>query len=518
MNSGSSSELENDVFLPATTRASLFSSGMGFFKTKRRRNKHKNNDSKNMQELLTTIPEPDSSSYLVKNKKDLKCLIEGPIIAPNLRRNSTSETDSYESSLDSLKSKKICSEESTNLIINNSASNLENQGETCNKKSLPLNFDSISKDFTNLKYFSEYIAKDHSINRDLKDFEVGELYKFKDDNKMPFEKIYFLTPTLNYNFVSGISDENGHYKYYTNDHILYRYKPIDIIGKGSYGTVLKCVDYKYKIECALKIVKSKKQYKNCMRKEMNILYRLSEEYINYKKKGIDTHFFTQYLKSFDWRGHGIIAFKLYSKDLYHAKLGKLPFSAIKVIMIDLFSALIFLKKANVIHCDLKPENIMFIDEETYNVVVGDFGLAKINDLNKLQTDFNVQTCWYRAPEVALHIPYSYESDLWSVGVILMELIIDYPIFRAKTNTDLFYLFIKLLGDNPASMLQLNPELRNFTMMGNKRISLDKHLDKIIEELKKISNKAIEELIDGIIVWEPKKRLSLRECFDFANEI
>ena len=55
-------------------------------------------------------------------------------------------------------------------------------------------------------------------------------------------------------------------------------------------------------------------------------------------------------------------------------------------------------------------------------------------------------------------------------------------------------------------------------MGNKRISLDKHLDKIIEELKKISNKAIEELIDGIIVWEPKKRLSLRECFDFAKKI
>ena len=118
----------------------------------------------------------------------------------------------------------------------------------------------------------------------------------------------------------------------------------------------------------------------------------------------------------------------------------------------------------------------------------------------------------------MHIPYSYESDLWSIGVILMELIINYPIFRAKTDTDLFYLFLKLMGDNPSSMIQLNPELRNFTVMGNKRIWLDRHLDKITEELRKISNKAVEELINGIIVWEPSKRLSLHKCFEIANQI
>ena len=139
---------------------------------------------------------------------------------------------------------------------------------------------------------------------------------------MPLDKIYYLAPTAKFNYLSGVSDDNGHYIFHLYDHILYRYKPIDIIGKGSYGTVLKCVDYKYKIDCALKIVKSKRQYRKCMRKEMNILYRLSDEYVKYKKKGIDTHFFTQYLKSFDWRGHGIAAFKLCSKDLYHAQLGK----------------------------------------------------------------------------------------------------------------------------------------------------------------------------------------------------
>jgi dual specificity tyrosine-phosphorylation-regulated kinase 2/3/4 len=521
MNSNSSSDLENEVFLPATKKTAFLSSGIRFL---RRRKKSKNiNDSKAMKELLTSIPEPKlepvtkPSLYadIVKNKEELKQVIEGPIVAPGIKPAVSTIKESY------IEKSKSYPEESKKPITHNSSSTNSDEIFTMEPLSpLPnLRGSNILKSYYNLKYFSHLVEDDSNINRDLKDFEVNELYEFKDHKgKMPFDKIYYLAPTANFNYLSGVSDENGNYIFYTYDHILYRYKPIDIIGKGSYGTVLKCVDYKYKIDCALKIVKSKKQYKNCMQKEINILYRLSEEYIKYKNKGIDTHFFTQYLKSFEWRGHGIIAFKLYSKDLYHARLGKVKLPALKVIMRDLFGALIFLKQSNVIHCDLKPENIMFINEQTYNVVLGDFGLAKINDLNKPQTDFNVQTCWYRSPEVAMHIPYSYESDLWSIGVILMELMIDYPIFRAKTDVDLFYLYLKLLGDNPSSMIQVNPELRNFTVMGNKRIGLDRHLEKITAELRTITNKAVEELINGIIVWDPKNRLTLRKCFELANNI
>ena len=86
MNSGSSSELENDVFLPATTRSSFLSSGMRFFR--RRRQKSKNiNDSNNMKELLT-IPESKPSLYsdIVKNKEELKFELEGPIIVPKLKK------------------------------------------------------------------------------------------------------------------------------------------------------------------------------------------------------------------------------------------------------------------------------------------------------------------------------------------------------------------------------------------------------------------------------------------------
>ena len=86
MNSSSSSELENDVFLPATIKPKLFSSGIGLFKRKR---KSKNiNDSKNMKDLLTNFPKQEPSLYseVVKNKEELKFVIEGPIIAPKLKK------------------------------------------------------------------------------------------------------------------------------------------------------------------------------------------------------------------------------------------------------------------------------------------------------------------------------------------------------------------------------------------------------------------------------------------------
>jgi|TARA_B110000305_G_C19323692_1_gene580225 dual specificity tyrosine-phosphorylation-regulated kinase 2/3/4 len=44
------------------------------------------------------------------------------------------------------------------------------------------------------------------------------------------------------------------------DHIGYRYEITEFLGKGSFGTALKCIDHKDKTEVAVKIVKNKKKY------------------------------------------------------------------------------------------------------------------------------------------------------------------------------------------------------------------------------------------------------------------
>lgn len=553
-------ELENEVFLPATTRtkSGFLSSTARFFK-KRNSNYKLNNESNSNQVKSLLAPDLIQPKKTYAEKVKMRNEIEGPIFvaegdkffkitdsdALNIQttmqktqRRIKTKAKSYpqestkkKSTIDILESRRTLAEivfsESKKVV--NPAIKEKYPGqpyydrpytttELINDARIDTKLHMLMcKGYLNILEFSEIIDLDAHIGRDLREHEVYEIKDMIKSKSTSFDKIYYVNNSLNNNFDSEISDSDGHYIFRENDHILYRYITHSTLGKGSYGKVLLCQDNKHNIKCALKIIKSKRQYYNCLNKEIEILTRMRNEFVKYREKGIDASFFTQYLKTFFWRDHGVIVFKLYGKDLYHARLGKLRSDKLRQIMVDLFGALIFLKTSNIIHCDLKPENIMLVNDSTYQIVLGDFGLSKIVKNNKF-TDFNVQTCWYRSPEVAMHIPYSYEIDLWSIGVILIELIIDYPLFRAKSDKDLFYLFLKILGDNPNSMIQLNPELRNFTVMGNTRERLERHLSKVTDFIKKNVFSSVEELINGIIVWEPEKRLSLKQCYELAKKI
>ena len=64
--------------------------------------------------------------------------------------------------------------------------------------------------------------------------------------------------SFNYNY--GYDDDKGDYKIVMGDHIGYRYEITEFLGKGSFGTALRCIDHKDKTEVAVKIVKNKKKY------------------------------------------------------------------------------------------------------------------------------------------------------------------------------------------------------------------------------------------------------------------
>ena len=54
----------------------------------------------------------------------------------------------------------------------------------------------------------------------------------------------------------GYDNERSDYNWKANDHVAYRYKIIDHIGKGSFGQVLRVYDYKKQTLCALKIIRN----------------------------------------------------------------------------------------------------------------------------------------------------------------------------------------------------------------------------------------------------------------------
>uniref|UniRef100_A0A0L0NVU6 non-specific serine/threonine protein kinase n=1 Tax=Candidozyma auris TaxID=498019 RepID=A0A0L0NVU6_CANAR len=89
----------------------------------------------------------------------------------------------------------------------------------------------------------------------------------------------------------------------------------------------------------------------------------------------------------------------------------------------------------IIHRDIKPDNIFMLDSGK-TIKLGDFGLAKMltsqNDFAKTY----VGTPYYMSPEVLMDNPYSPVCDIWSLGCVLYELCNLHPPFRASTHLQL----------------------------------------------------------------------------------
>jgi eukaryotic-like serine/threonine-protein kinase len=103
------------------------------------------------------------------------------------------------------------------------------------------------------------------------------------------------------------------------------------------------------------------------------------------------------------------------------KAGPLPVNEAVAISIQIAEGL---KKAHgkgIVHRDLKPANIMLTDEGTAKIV--DFGLAKLKGLTRLtKSGTTLGTVAYMSPEQALGKEVDQRSDIWSLGVILYEML------------------------------------------------------------------------------------------------
>lgn len=81
------------------------------------------------------------------------------------------------------------------------------------------------------------------------------------------------------------------------------------------------------------------------------------------------------------------------------------------------------------HRDLKPANIL-IDQNSKEIKIADFGLARILSLPLKKLTREIETLWYRAPELLLGSEnYAMGVDSWSVGCIIYELFENRPLFE-----------------------------------------------------------------------------------------
>jgi len=100
--------------------------------------------------------------------------------------------------------------------------------------------------------------------------------------------------------------------------------------------------------------------------------------------------------------------------------GKLAGKLSKFLIYQVLIALRYLHKRCIVHCDLKPENVLILNHKNYKmprIKLCDFGFARIIGEKSFRTSV-VGTPAYLAPEVLRNEGYNRSLDMWSVGVII----------------------------------------------------------------------------------------------------
>ncbi|RMY47947.1 hypothetical protein D0864_14975, partial [Hortaea werneckii] len=238
----------------------------------------------------------------------------------------------------------------------------------------------------------------------------------------------------------GYDDERGDYNIVLGDHLAYRYEVIDVLGKGSFGQVVRCVDHKDGGVVAVKIIRNKKRFHQQALVEVGILGRLGEwdpdgSYATLSITG-----------SFYFRNHLCIVTPCLSINLYEL-IRAHNFTGFSLPLIRRFSrqllaCLILLQQKRIIHCDLKPENILLCEARKADVRVIDFG-SSCKEEEKVYT--YIQSRFYRSPEVILGSSYGLGIDMWSFGCILAELWTGYPLFPGENEQEQLACIMEIFG-------------------------------------------------------------------------
>lgn len=111
-----------------------------------------------------------------------------------------------------------------------------------------------------------------------------------------------------------------------------------------------------------------------------------------------------------------------------------------------------------IHCDLKPENVLFRRGDTSRVKVVDFGSGCFLEGGGFSY---VQSRFYRAPEVIIGMPYGYPIDMWSLGCMLAELYCGMPLFPGLDENEQLEFINLVMGSLPERMLAKAKKKKQF---------------------------------------------------------
>jgi serine/threonine-protein kinase len=132
----------------------------------------------------------------------------------------------------------------------------------------------------------------------------------------------------------------------------------------------------------------------------------------------------------------------------------LPAAQVLSIVARVAEALAYAHKQNVVHRDIKPANIMY-EAESDTVKVTDFGIARITDSSKTKTGLVLGTPSFMSPEQLAGKKVDGRSDLYSLGVMLYQMLSGVLPFRGDSMSELMF---KIANEEAADIRVVRPEI------------------------------------------------------------
>ncbi|KAJ9651572.1 serine/threonine protein kinase, CMGC, dual-specificity [Neophaeococcomyces mojaviensis] len=345
-------------------------------------------------------------------------------------------------------------------------------------------------------------------------FERGEIVDFPDvyfTGTRSAKKIVGDLSSTSTNF--GYDDERGDYNIVEGDHLVYRYEVIDLLGKGSFGQVVRCIDHKTGLLVAIKIIRNKKRFHQQALVEVDILQKL-KEWDPHKKHNV-----VNFDQSFYFREHLCISTDLLDMNLYEfIKIHDFRGFSLKLIRRftkQMLASLVLLHGKRVIHCDLKPENILLAHPAHADIKVIDFGSSCFEN-EKVYT--YIQSRFYRSPEVILGMSYGMPIDMWSLGCILAELYTGYPIFPGENEQEQLACIMEVFGPPEKHLIEKSTRKKLFfDSMGKPRLTVSskgkrrRPSSKDLRSVLKCDDDAFLDFIARCLRWDPARRMNPHEA-------
>ncbi|XP_072945668.1 uncharacterized protein [Epargyreus clarus] len=199
------------------------------------------------------------------------------------------------------------------------------------------------------------------------------------------------------------------------------------IGRGKFGTVYLCREKSTGLELAAKLVSvSRRDERRNVEREVDVMRRLRHPRL------------IQLYDAYDWGKYMCVVLELITGgELFERVIDEdfvLTERACTVFMRQICEGIEFVHRQNILHLDMKPENILCLTKSGNRIKIIDFGLARFYDPEKkLQVLFG--TPEFVAPEVVNFDQIGYGTDMWSVGVICYVLLSGLSPFMGETDIE-----------------------------------------------------------------------------------